>query len=299
MPEAKKDNRWAMLCKLKVEAFNDADWLWEQKLDGDRMRVDVGPECIRLVSRSGNDKTAQFPDLVRALYVPRIMEHAPMVLDGEVVSATGLSFQEFNQRRMNRTDDIAAMAKELPAKFVAFDILQDAGEDLRQLPLLERRKRLDWLFQDGWKPAPVIPELELSAQYFYGTMLFEKAQKEGWEGVVGKDVNEAYLPHRRNWLKVKRWLEGGFECTGYTKGTGKRKDLFGALVVRSDDCKLNAEVGTGFNDAELAELLAFMRDRLVDAGPKVQHVLPFKVRLKYVEVTNAGSLRFPVYLGRI
>lgn len=297
-----KDNRWAMLCKLRVDAFDHRDWRWERKEDGDRMRVDVGPETIRLMSRSGNDKTAQFPDLMQffAFCVP--YQLAPFSMDGEVVSATGLSFQEFNQRRMNRTEDVDEFARDLPAKFVAFDLLSSSGVDLRGLPLYERRKQLDDIVRRMvGETNRELPAVELSAQYAFGTLLFEKACKEGWEGVVGKDINGMYKPHGRNdWVKVKRWLEGEFECIGYTQGTGKREKLFGALVVRSLDGKLNAEVGTGFNDAALSELLEYMLARRHGARTDCQvwPVIPFKVNVKYVEVTNANSLRFPVYLGR-
>jgi ATP-dependent DNA ligase len=114
------------------------------------------------------------------------------------------------------------------------------------------------------------------------------------------------MPHRRNWVKVKRWLDGTFECVGYTLGCGKRERLFGALIVRSLDGKLKAEVGTGFDDATLVSLLEYMRGRSKEMilvggampAPVGVWVEPFKVHVKYVEVTNAGSLRFPVYLGR-
>ena len=90
-------------------------------------------------------------------------------------------------------------------------------------------------------------------------------------------------------------------------GTGKREYLFGALKVKSLDGKLNADVGTGFDDATLASLLAFMRGRSIKpifAGGALPAIVgievePFKVRLKFVEVTNTGSLRFPVYLGLV
>lgn len=286
-----KNNRWAMLCRLRVEAFNDAAWTWERKLDGDRMSVLVTDNgSTRLLARSGVDKTDQFPEVRLDLPV----ESRPAMFDGEVVSAQGLSFQEFNQRRMNRTVDIAAFAKELPAMYVAFDCLMVGGRDIGHQPFIARRKALEAALPASMMIGPV----RVPAQFQDGVALFEKANELKWEGVVGKRLDEPYMPHRRNWVKVKRWLEDTFEVVGYTAGTGKRKELFGALVVTSLDGKLNAEVGTGFDDAELARLLKAM----VPLGPvddrcKYTPVQRFRVRLKFVEVTNAGSLRFPVYLG--
>ena len=286
-----KDNRWAMLCGLRVEAFDDPLWRWERKLDGDRLRVDIDEHNgIALTARSGADKTAQFPDVVQAIALTAKWDAAPMILDGEIVSANGLSFQEFNQRRMNRTVDIDRLALELPASYVAFDVLSAWGKDMEGAVLAARLEVLDQV-RPAWCKAP-----ESSKD---GVALFERANREGWEGVVGKRLDEVYLPHRRNWVKVKRWLEDVFDVVGYTAGTGMREKLFGALVVRSLDGKLNAEVGTGFDDAELARLLKSM----VPLGPvddrcKYTPVQGFRVKLKFVEVTNAGSLRFPVYLGK-
>ena len=287
------DNKWAMLCKLKVAPFDDDAWRWERKLDGCRMRVDMDANGrVTLVARSGANKTAQFPELAFAHRLSAL----PASLDGEVVSADGLSFQEFNQRRMNRTEDVAMMARKLPAMFVAFDILECWGKSMRLLPLQRRR---DVLL--GFSST-----LSVSEQYEGGVALFERSKVEGWEGVVGKRMDEPYLPHRRNWVKVKLWHEGVFDCIGYTFGTGKREKLFGALVIQSEDGKLKSEVGTGFDDAALESLLGFMSGRrtgLMLAGgsmpaPVGVNVEPFKVRVKYCEVTNAGSLRFPVYLGK-
>jgi len=293
------DNRWAMLCRLRVEAFNDPDWTWERKLDGDRMSVLVTDNgTTSLLARSGASKTDQFPEI--RLDLPP--ESRPAMFDGEVVSAQGLGFQEFNQRRMNRQRDIESFARELPAMYVAFDCLMVGGRDIGHLPLAERRRALEAALPASMDIGPV----RVPAQFRDGVALFEKANELKWEGVVGKRLDEPYMPHRRNWVKVKRWLEGTFNCVGYTLGCGRRERLFGALVVQSDDGKLKAEVGTGFDDATLASLLEYMRGRsksMILAGgampaPVGVWVEPFRVRVKYVEVTNAGSLRFPVYLGR-
>ena len=293
-----KDNRWAMLCKLKVAAFNDPAWVWQRKLDGCRMRVDIDSRNgIGLTARSGADKTAQFPDVVQAIALTVDWGFAPMTLDGEVVSAQGLGFQEFNQRRMNRTEDVALMAQRLPASLVAFDVLSAWGRDMEPRSLADRLAILERV-----KPACCqMPEYSNDGLY-----LFRKAEELGWEGVVGKRLDEPYLPGRRAWVKVKVWHEGVFDCVGYTFGTGNREELFGALVIQGDDGRLKAGVGSGFDRATLASLLAFMNGRRREpmfAGGSMPalvgvRVEPFKVRVKYCEVTNDGRLRFPVYVGQ-
>ena len=292
------DNKWAMLCKLRVAPFDDPLWRWERKLDGCRLRVDIdGRSGIGLTARSGADKTAQFPDVVQALALTVDWGAAPMILDGEVVSADGLSFQEFNQRRMNRTEDVALTAVELPAAYVAFDVLSAWGRDMEPRSLADRLVVLGQV-RPSWCKAPECSDS--------GVELFKRAVSEGWEGVVGKRLLEPYLPNRRAWVKVKLWHEGVFDCVGYTFGAGKREKLFGALVFQSEDGRLKSEVGTGFDDATLESLLGFMSGRRTSLmlvggampAPVGVNVEPFKVRVKYCEVTNAGSLRFPVYLGK-
>jgi len=275
-----KDNKWAMLCKLKAAAFDDPLWRWERKWDGCRMRMDISRGgSVRLAARSGADKTAQFPELC---------DQNPWVkwgacsLDGEVVSARGLGFQEFNQRRMNRTEDIGKTALELPAKFVAFDLLYIGNEDKRHRACSDRYELLREVML-GSDPA----RFATSFRYASGVELFEKAKTYGWEGVVGKRLDEPYLPNRRAWVKVKRWLEGTFRVVGWCPGRGKRSGLAGSFMLEDDRHDYVGYVGTGFGDAELRRLTALVKE----SGE------PVYFRVKYVEVTNDGMLRFPVYMG--
>jgi ATP-dependent DNA ligase len=298
-------DKWAMLCKLKVEPFNDPNWKWERKLDGDRMSVLVTDNgSTSLLSRSGVDKTAQFPEIRLTL----AQSLGPAVFDGEVVSADGLSFQEFNQRRMNRKDDIERMAVELPAMFVAFDCLMVGGRDIGRLPFAERRKALEDTLPAALRIGPV----RVPAQFDNGVALFERANELKWEGVVGKDMRQAYMPGKRAWVKVKRWLEGEFWVVGFTAGTGKRSDRFGSLMLATWDAETGdftrvAECGTGMDEAELERLDSVRCGMRMELGHVVLKAWPtpegpgpgLKVRVKYVEVTNAGSLRFPVYLGQV
>jgi len=293
-----KDNRWAMLCKLKVAAFDNPLWRWERKLDGCRMRVDISRDGnVKLAARSGADKTAQFPELAFAHRLSAL----PASIDGEVVSADGLSFQEFNQRRMNRTEGVALMARRLPAMFVAFDIIECWGKSLRLLPLQMRR---DILL--GFSST-----LHVSEQYKDGVELFERAWREGWEGVVGKRLDEPYLPNKRAWVKVKVWLPPkDYYVIGFTRGTGKRAGLFGAFMLGEWDTATGGlrhvgDCGTGLDDAGLREWDAVRREHPVYCCLELGRPLLGAsdprylraVRVKAVEVTNAGSLRFPVYLG--
>src|SRR4030042_1845698 len=98
----RKKTDWAMLCKLIAKPFDDPNIIWERKVDGCRIKLHMDSHGLSLTARSGTDKTNQFPEL----QVMFKEQHMPITLDGEIVSATGLSFQEWNQRRFNRTKDI-------------------------------------------------------------------------------------------------------------------------------------------------------------------------------------------------
>jgi len=280
------------LCKLLVKPFNAEHWLWERKYDGFRAVVDVQPTYYTIQARSGTYKTEHFPELKFAI-------KGPVLVDGEIISANDLSFQEGIQPRVNRLKDQASMALELPACYMVFDILRAGDRDLLKAPLEERRVILE---------QALVPthNVKVAEQYPDGVALFERAKAEGWEGVVGKNMHAGYCEGKRNWIKVKCWQEGHYHVAGFTEGTGKREPYFGALLLADCDGNMVGEVGTGFTDATLAQLKAEL-DKLVWAGAdKVNGVYTtylnsgdyFEVRIKYLEVTNAGQLRFPVYLGK-
>lgn len=273
-----RDNKWAMLCKLLVHPFDDPAWVWERKLDGDRMKVgtDNNGVCYRLTARSGADKTAQFPELVG-----QVMATCASWLDGEVVSAQGLRFQEFNQRRMNRQRDIAAFAQELPAAFAPFDVLScDAYPHAAKAELGYRLDVLDDVVYYGLRV--VRHELVDDGR---GVAMFDRAKAGGWEGVVGKRLDQLYLPNRRAWVKVKVWRKGVFRVTGWTDGQGRRDGVAGSFYVEDPFRNAVGKVGTGFDAAELRRLTGLAK------GEE-----PVCVWVKYVERTNDGKLRLPVYM---
>jgi len=289
-----------MLCRLMAEPFDRPGWRWERKWDGVRMIASVGRRGTELQARSGTVKTAQLPELQFEL--PDCVKHNATI-DGEVVSASGLPFQEFAQRRVNRTGDVAAMALELPAKLMAFDLLALDGEHCAGLPLRRRRQ----LLQLSMPCSMNVGRLEVVSQYDSGVDAFARAVRYGWEGVVGKDMGQPYMFGKREWVKVKRWLEGEFWVIGFTAGTGKRAGLFGAMMLGEWDAETFefrhvGDCGTGPDDAELSRLDGLRRELNMGLGDVAVKAHPnpgkmLKVRVKYVEVTNAGSLRFPVYMG--
>ncbi|MDO8672437.1 MAG: hypothetical protein Q7O66_13560, partial [Dehalococcoidia bacterium] len=238
-----------MLAKDGGEAVNDLKLLWEKKYDGARSIVfaDGTMKGYRLQARSGTDKTLTFPEF-------EFNTTKPAILDGEIVSANGKSFQDGIQPRVNRDRDISMAVKAMPAKLVVFDILELDGTSVEGLPLLDRKSILNQIVV----PTPTV---ELAPYYDDGVGLFAQAEamkaindgiyRQGEEGIVGKSKTGRYARDKREWLKVKCWMSGVFLAVGYTAGTGWRASTFGALVLSDAKGKYVGEVGTGFNAEDI------------------------------------------------
>src|SRR3954470_9475882 len=146
-------------------ALKDPAYVYEPKVDGIRAIVEGlpgSPPSVRFWSRNGNEKTAQFPDIVHAIASWLKKVTAPVVLDGEIVAldekGRPAGFQKLQHRIHITVPGFNSKKKilspsEAPAAFVAFDLLRDGDDDLRALVLTERRKRLEALFKKHKPPA--------------------------------------------------------------------------------------------------------------------------------------------------
>jgi bifunctional non-homologous end joining protein LigD len=197
-----------------------------------------------------------------------------------------------------------------PVVFYAFDLLELDGEPLVDLPLTERKARLRKLLDKRYTRVPY------SDDFDDGAALLEAAEAQGLEGIIAKRSASRYVQGRRtrDWLKIKTHGEQEFVVAGYTRGAGRRADTFGSLVLGvydGDELRYVGNVGTGFNDAEIAKLLKLLRPLHRDSpsfreAPKmpkvrkgdVQWVEPRLVaHVRFGEWTHDGHLRHPAYLG--
>ncbi len=277
-----------MLCQEAAEPFNNPGYLWETKYDGVRALVSVDAAGHKIQARSGTDKTRLFPELV-------IKTRFPAILDGEIVSADG----KFNaiQHRANRQNGILSSADRYPAIYEVFDILEVDGP----------QGHLNLRFQPLWKRKDILEQIllpnettKLSTYTYDGIALFKAAESAGDEGVVGKDIKQAYLENKRAWLKVKTWQMETFLAVGYTKGTGWREKSFGALVLSDAHGVYVGEVGTGFNDEDIARICGRFIPGACPFSKEPEPatwIKPFGVKIRYLEKSNDGILRFPSYKG--
>ncbi|HSL69100.1 MAG TPA: DNA ligase D [Longimicrobiales bacterium] len=292
-----------MLAETADRAFTRAGWLFELKYDGYRLLAAKEGERTRLITRNGNDATATFPEIARALSA---LPYEHVLIDGEVVvqDENGRpSFQRLQQRgRYLRGTDLYQAALEHPASFFAFDLIAFGDYDLRSLPLTERKRLLQRVLPRAgfirW--ADHIEER--------GEDFFRAAEKLGLEGVVAKRTDSRYRAGRSSdWLKIRIDKSDDFVIVGYTAPRGTRS-AFGALQLathRNGELRYAGSVGTGFTEKLLsgikAQLQPHVRDTPAFAGAPpgkgntwVEPLYVCEVRFK--EWTDEPLLRHPVFL---
>ena len=306
-----------MLATQADAPLADPNLIYELKYDGIRALITVTPgpagADVAIASRVGNDKTAQFPELVHALSRWGARRAGPALLDGEIVAldAAGqpTGFQRIQDRiHLTAAHEIVARASTNPIAFVAFDLLRDGDAELYALPLVERRRRLEAAL------APALGDtIRLSTQVRGdGAALLAEARAHGWEGLVVKDAQSPYRPGRRSreWRKLKLVKRDSFVIGGFTEPRGARSG-FGALLLGAPQpggrLRFVGHVGGGFSDVELdrvARLLAAREiaicpfDKRPSTNEKPHWTRPELIaEIRFFGVSDDGVLRAPIYLG--
>ncbi len=302
--------------------------LVEDKYDGIRAQVHISAQNVRLFSRTFDDITESFPELVPALAA---IGHE-MILDGEILAwrdGQALAFSEL-QKRLGRKRVSAALQRDVPVSYVAFDVLYANNDLVIDRPLTERTKLLDDIFKEASPrlidPTPhaqaslVFPEHSISSREPRVLRapqaradsaedldrLFDAAQERGNEGLMIKDVNSTYAVGRRgkSWLKIKRQLATlDVVVTAAELGHGKRAGVLSdyTFAVRDGDELRNiGKAYSGLTNKEIAELSAwFTAHTLVDHGfvrevePKIVLEVAFNAVMKSDRHNSGFALRFP------
>jgi len=289
-----------MLATLAKDVPSGSGWEFEVKWDGYRAIVDVKTGEATLSSRRGNDLTARFGSVAKA--IERAIKTPDCVLDGEVCALDEEGRATFSAMQQGKSGTRYV--------FVAFDVLEVEGESLVERPLTERRQRLQALLDRRNRT------VQLSESFDDGRALYKAAQEQGFEGIMAKRVESRYLPGKRtrDWLKIKTHGRQEFVVVGYTRGQGRRSGRLGSLILgywRGGGLVYAGNVGTGFTDDEIDRLLAKLRPlerskppfSPVPKMPKVRRdaivwVEPKLVaEIEFVEWTHDGRLRAPSYQG--
>jgi ATP-dependent DNA ligase len=202
-----------MLAKLVRELPTGHGLLYEPKWDGFRCIVFRDRDEIELGSRNERPLTRYFPELLAPL---RAALPDRAVVDGEVVIAgdRGLDFDLLSLRIHPAASRIAKLAAETPASFVAFDLLAEGDDDLRERPLGERRTRLERALADVASPVymtPATTDPEVAAEWF------DRFEGAGLDGVVAKPLDGPYREGERVMLKVKHQRTADCVVAGFRR----------------------------------------------------------------------------------
>jgi bifunctional non-homologous end joining protein LigD len=289
-----------MLATLADGLPPGSGWLYEVKWDGYRAITRVAGGDATLMSRRSNDLTGRFPGVARA--VEAAVRTPDCVLDGEVCALDERGRSSFSAMQQGKPDT--------PIVYYVFDVLEVDGEPLLDLPLVERRQRLENLLDRRSKT------VRISETFDDGRALLEAAKKEGLEGVIAKREESRYLPGKRtrDWFKTKTHNRQEFVIAGYTKGQGRRAGRLGSLVLavhRGGELVYVGNCGTGFTEDEIDRLLGRLRPlerkelpfSVIPKMPKVRKgdVVWLEPKLvcevEFAEWTHDGRLRAPVYQG--
>ena len=287
-----------MLCEPADDAFTRDGWVFELKLDGYRLIASKSKGEALLLTRNGNDYTAVFPEIARAIKALPIEE---FIIDGEVVVLDGEgkpSFARLQKRgRLTSDIDIRRAAVELPATFYAFDLLAVEDLDLRPLPLVTRKALLSQAIPT-LGPVRLLEHIEREGEAF-----LEQVGKLGLEGIIAKKADAPYRAGRfGQWLKIKAEATGDFVIVGFTQPKGSRSHL-GALQLGdyvNGALVYAGRVGTGFTDdllRELGDLLTpIIRSDAPCRGPVIDglttDVIPDTKTTTWVEPVHVCEVRF-------
>jgi bifunctional non-homologous end joining protein LigD len=258
-----------MAATLTQDRFTDPEWIFEQKFDGIRLLAYKDDSNVRLYSR--NRLPQNMPAVAEAI---ARLPHNQLILDGEITWRGG------------------------KVRYHVFDVMWMDGRDIKVFTLVERRALLAAM--------QLKPPLE-AVDLVEDESPWDRAQREGWEGVIAKRRDSVYEQRRsRQWLKMKCELTHEFIVGGFTDPQGKRVGL-GALLVghyENDDFCFAGKIGTGFDTKLLIDLRARLDQIEIDKPPftkatglprlRAHWVTPeVVVEVGFIEWTNHGKLRHP------
>jgi bifunctional non-homologous end joining protein LigD len=286
-------------------------WGLEIKWDGVRVITYVSGDVVRATGRRGNEVADRYPEVAA---LADLLPGHQAVLDGEMVAFDGDGRPSFErlQRRMHVADPPQRLIREVPARYVVFDLLYLDGHATFDLPYRDRRELLDGL-ELGHGPIEA-PSYLNGGDVAQLTELIDFTVEQGLEGVVAKRLDSPYRPGQRvgYWRKIKNFRTGDVVIGGWKPGKGRRFGGVGALLLGVYDergLRFTGHVGTGFTDRmldELAELLAPLRratSPYVDEVPRdyardAHWVEPRLVgEVSYSMWTQDGRMRNPSWRG--
>lgn len=278
-----------MLSKhAEEEILKSKDYIFEPKIDGYRAFCIKEKDKLKIISRNGNDITADFPEFK---FLKNI-KAKQCKLDGEIIIYDEKGNPSFEMMQ-NRSQYHHS------AVFICFDILEKEDKVLTNLPIEERKKILSKTIKEN-------ENLQLIPFTDDGEKLWHYIKKRHIEGVMAKKKGSEYLHYRSgDWLKIKR--QNTIDCVivGITQKKREISSLGLGLYDNNNELKFIGKVGTGFSESLLRKLSALLKkDKKINFAPLVGSlpkdftpVIPENVcEVKFMKVTKDTRLRMPVFL---
>ena len=274
----------------------------EFKYDGTRFQFHKKGNQVRMYSRRLEDVTGALPDVIGKLLEATSHD---VILDGEVIGIKDGKPMPFQSvlRRFRRRHDVAEAQEAVELVPNVFDILYLDGETLIDLPLTERRKRLESAVSRFLAPQLVSSDPVAVGQTYHDALA------AGHEGIMIKLPASPYTPGQRgkNWIKIKPEVDTlDLAVIGAEWGEGKRAHAFGSfLLACQDGGKLVplSRVATGFSDEQLAEVYELVKDTVISKSGKevrFEPALVFEVGYAEIQVSptyeGGFALRFPRFI---
>ncbi|MFC0685255.1 DNA ligase D, partial [Novosphingobium clariflavum] len=277
-------------------------WMHEIKFDGYRALVAAAGGQVVVHTRSGLDWTDKFAPLaahIAALGLPACL------IDGEIIARGKDGNPDFSGLQAVLRRGKGGQSDQDELEFHAFDLIEVSGENLANLPNIERKERLEALLSEAQAPIFIADHI-IGA----GEKLFEALCAAGQEGVIAKRVDAPYRGRRsKNWVKVKCTRRQEFVVVGWTKSSARGRSFSSLLLGQYAGKALvyRGKVGTGFDAASQADLATRLEKTgrkspplaMSDADARGVHWVTPKlvVEVAFAELTREGRVRHGSFLG--
>jgi|SRR3989344_4928097 len=311
-PEKPLNSMLAIVAKDFDETFEalGKEVQFEYKIDGFRLQALKG-KSIKIYTRRLENVTKQFPEIIE--YLNKYISAHNFILDAEAVAfdqKTGRHkpFQTVSQR-IKRKYNIEEMAKKFPVELNIFDIMYYNGESVTDKPLKERRRILESIVKQQKKKI-VLTEKLVTTKSKEAEKFFKKSIKEGYEGLMAKNLESHYRPGRyvNGWMKIKRILDPlDVAIIKAEYGEGKRAGWLTSYTIACKNKNNLLELGkvsTGVKEKAIGltynELTKLLKPLIIEKKGKEVTVEPkIIIEVAYEEIqesptyTSGYGLRFP------
>ncbi len=305
-----ESNREPMYASIGTEIPGEG-WTFEPKYDGIRVLAYATPVDVKLITRNGKDKAAQFPEIVAALKKLASQTKRSLVLDGEIVALIDgepARFQELQSRmHVKESQIIQRLSAATPAALILFDILVDSDDVLIGESWTKRRARL--LKRVGKRTSTHLRVTESIEGD--GRKMLQKARRQGWEGIIAKRMDSRYESGKRtrSWFKLKIEFREEFVVGGYTEPRNTREHIGALLLGYFDGGRFIyvGHTGGGFTRQALNDMYKRLKPLERKTSPfeetpktneKAHWVKPeVVVEVKFSEWTADRRLRQPIFVG--